>query len=347
MNKPIQKKLPIPGFATLEDLTEPKQRLDWCLNQITHGVDAFFGMADALRVVREEKLYLLYTDTDGKALYQDFEGFLKGKLGMSPSGFFKLCKASEAYKAAKAKFGDTTDVKLKGLKSVSGLYELSRLPQDRIPEALDAIAATDGEAATADAVAQWRRENCPEDETVPRRGRPRKSGAVPAVAPVPEGPVIDVDCVDSTPVKSALAVPVADAASHASGGAVVAEVPDEDDDEDSPPFDEDEDELDPDEQRYGQLLGLLEDASLMSYVARQDDYLCDIGNQLQRFWERVQSMAGHSLEEQHYDQFRDLLRDYSLICYVAEDRGRVERVQIGLQHFYEELKERGTFNDED
>ena len=305
---------PVDLFQLLDDLS-PKTRFNRCMEQITHGLNAFLDIADPLRQMEQEKLYRFCLDRDGNPLYRNFGEFLKAVCNMTPSSYCKLCKASDTYQLLKENFGDDTDARLKSLKTLAGLYELSQIPEAKLIEAVEAITDDSNPAPTVADVSSWRLRTLPPDDGPRKRGRPRKA-VLPADSPVPDGPVIDAEAsVISDEAASDVqnSEDFAGAAQTAGNSTTVtvtvtpAEEPEgeasedaeeelddeaeedfEEEEEDTEEEEFEEEEQDPGEQEYDQLCELLRSYRLFGFVAEHySERAEDLGERLERFWENV------------------------------------------------------------
>ena len=252
-----------------------QQRFRRCMEQIARGVEAFFDIAEPLREIKRDKLYLVAIDADGNPLYPTFGHFLKTRLGMSGSVFCKMCKARDTYMRIKERYGDDTDARLGDLKSMSGLYELSQVPQERLPEAIDAITADAGQTSpTADDVTRWREANVLPEEAGRRLGRPRKTVSIPSTPSLFDDAEDDAEDDEEEPQSAE----------------------DEDDELDE------EDKPDPDEQLYNQLMDLLGNYALVSYVAQEERRFEAVSERFNSFYDNVQeAMPEQHSEEETYE----------------------------------------------
>ena len=261
-----------PAVTTPPVASEPRQqKFKRCMEQIARGLLAFLDIVEPLQEIKRDKLYRLCVDTDGTPLFQTFVQFLKDKLGMNDSTFCKMRKAHDTYKRLKEQYGDDTDARLGALKSMSGLYELSQVPQERLSEAFEAITADTGQASpTADDVTRWREANVLPEEEGHRLGRPRKAASAPCT------PSLFDDAEDDEEEPQ--------------------QVEDEDDELDE------EDKPDPDEQLYNQLMDLLGSYALVSYVAQEERRFEAVSDRFNSFYDNVrEAMPEQYSEEETYE----------------------------------------------
>ncbi len=135
--------------------------LTTCMERAHNGLKGFLDAMEALNEIRCRKLYLCIQGTDGSPKYRTFEDFIQEEYGYTRSKYCRLNNAFHTRKQLCTAYGDKVDERTASIPlNESTYYELSKIPSDKLDEALTELSQLAGDGhVTSLSIAQWCKEH--------------------------------------------------------------------------------------------------------------------------------------------------------------------------------------------
>ena len=261
---------------------------------LNDAIKGTFKAVESLLIIQKRKLYRCMRNKNGNQLYMTFGDFLQDEFGCERSYFCQMKNAYLTKLYIEENFGQNRSEVLKAIpENVSNFYELSKIPRERLDEALTyLISNVANDQMTRSHIAQWRKSNCPTVRTTSHDVIDVASSNHPADPETAENNATGTSAADGEKHATGnlpVAVPPTPSVSQESPQATTGDKNDEierddhddeeeekDDDDEAENEDEEDEEDTPYEKgqkKFEHIYRLLNDSDLIEYMAKDPNAL--------------------------------------------------------------------------